>query len=81
MFASLGVDLKDTTTVEGRGKIQQILTVVQQQVYRMGGSLNKLMMDDKGCTLVCFWGASPMSHADDAARAVLCALNMRRALF
>lgn len=38
------------------------------------------MMDDKGCTLVCFWGASPTSHVDDATRAVLCALNMRRAL-
>lgn len=37
-------------------------------------------MDDKGCTMVCFWGASPISHTDDAARAVLCAFNMRRVL-
>jgi len=80
MFASLGVEFSDTSHTEGRNKIQKILTVVQQQVYRMGGSLNKLMMDDKGCTLVCIWGASPMAHVDDAARAVLCALNMRRAL-
>lgn len=46
----------------------------------MEGSLNKLVMDDKGCTLICIWGVSPLAHVDDPARAVLCALNLRRAL-
>jgi adenylate cyclase 10 len=53
---------------------------VQQQVYRLEGSLNKLVMDDKGSTLICIWGLSPYAHTDDAQRAILTALNMRREL-
>jgi class 3 adenylate cyclase len=37
-------------------------------------------MDDKGSTLVCLWGLSPMAHEDDASRAILTAFNMRKAL-
>lgn len=37
-------------------------------------------MDDKGSTLVCLWGLSPMAHEDDAARAILTAFEMRREL-
>jgi adenylate cyclase 10 len=37
-------------------------------------------MDDKGSTLICIWGLSPMAHNDDPQRAILTALNMRQAL-
>ena len=53
---------------------------MQQQVYRLEGSLNKLVMDDKGSTLICIWGLCPFAHEDDAARAILTAMNMRREL-
>jgi class 3 adenylate cyclase len=46
----------------------------------MEGSLNKLVMDDKGSTLICIWGLSPFAHEDDSARAILTAINMRREL-
>lgn len=46
----------------------------------MKGSVNKLVMDDKGSTLICLWGLSPMAHEDDSTRAILCAINMRREL-
>ena len=46
----------------------------------MEGSLNKLLMDDKGSTLICVWGLSPLAHDDDAIRAVLCALQLRKDL-
>lgn len=46
----------------------------------MEGSLNKLVMDDKGSTLICIWGLCPFSHEDDAARAILTAINIRREL-
>lgn len=46
----------------------------------MEGSLNKLVMDDKGSTLICIWGLCPFSHEDDAARAILTAMNIRREL-
>ena len=37
-------------------------------------------MDDKGSTLICIWGLSPFAHEDDAARAILTAMNIRREL-
>jgi hypothetical protein len=37
-------------------------------------------MDDKGSTLICLWGLSPMAHDDDAARAILTGLNIRKEL-
>jgi len=37
-------------------------------------------MDDKGSTLVCLWGLSPMAHEDDASRAILTAFNIRKEL-
>jgi adenylate cyclase 10 len=37
-------------------------------------------MDDKGSTLICIWGLSPFAHEDDPTRAILTAINMRRAL-
>lgn len=80
MFASLGVDLSSASTQEGMNKIQKVVVSVQQQVYRMKGSLNKLVMDDKGSTLICVWGLCPMAHTDDAQRAIFTAMNMRREL-
>ena len=56
------------------------MTTVQQQVYRLEGSVNKLVMDDKGSTLICIWGLCPMAHTDDPQRAILTAWNMRREL-
>ena len=46
----------------------------------MKGSLNKIMMDDKGSTLICLFGLLPLSNEDDAARAILAGMNMIKAL-
>lgn len=44
------------------------------------GSLNKLLMDDKGSTLIVVFGLPPMSHQDDAVRAVMCGFTLIREL-
>lgn len=80
MFASLGVHLDSVETQKGTVLIQEIVKTVQQQVYRLQGSLNKLMIDDKGCTLLCLWGLTPFSHEDDAARAILTGFNVIKEL-
>ena len=80
MFVSLGVDLTSAYSDSGIGKIQLILENVQQMVYRMEGTLNKLMMDDKGSTLICLWGLLPLAMEDDASRAILSGMNMIKAL-
>lgn len=40
------------------------------------GSVNKLLMDDKGSTLVIVFGLPPLSHQDDSSRAVLMSFLM-----
>jgi class 3 adenylate cyclase len=80
MFASLGVDLSTAENPDEMERIQKIVTTIQKIVYRMEGSLNKLVMDDKGSTLICVWGLPPMAHEDDATRAVLAAQMMRTKL-
>ena len=62
MFVSLGVDLSSATSQEGIKNIQKIMETVQKQVYRQEGTLNKLVMDDKGSTLICIWGLPPYAH-------------------
>lgn len=60
--------------------IQRIVTIVQQQIYRMEGSLNKVVSYNNGLTVIACWGVSPYSHDDDAARAVYATLNIQRKL-
>ena len=80
MFASLGIDLSNASTQAGLERIQKAVTTVQKCVYSLEGSLNKLVMDDKGSTLICIWGLSPFAHEDDATRAVLCGIKLRKEL-
>lgn len=80
MFVSLGIDLSNTNTSEGLERIQKVVTTLQKCVYANEGSLNKLLMDDKGSTLICIWGLPPLAHEDDAVRAVLCSLQIRKQL-
>ena len=42
--------------------------------------MNKLVMDDKGSTLICIWGMPPYAHHNDPTLAVLTALMMRAEL-
>lgn len=80
MFVNLGVDLSSAETQEGMEKIHRIIIEVQKQIYRLQGSLNKLVMDDKGSTLICLWGLLPFAHEDDAARALLTGFNIIKVL-
>ena len=53
---------------------------MQKSVYFHEGSLNKLLMDDKGSTLIVVFGLPPFGHQDDPIRAVLTAFAMKREL-
>jgi hypothetical protein len=46
----------------------------------MEGTFNKIISYDSGITVIATWGVSPLSHEDDAARAVFAALNMKKAI-
>jgi class 3 adenylate cyclase len=55
------------------GKVKGIIDL-------LGGTLNKILVDDKGMTIVLAFGLPPLSHEDDEVRAVRCAMRMSRAL-
>ena len=59
---------------------QQIMQSLQRELYRFEGSINKLNVDDKGTSLVAAMGLPPLSHEDDAWRAVTAAMAMRSRL-
>jgi len=52
---------------------QQLMVALQRTVYRFEGSLNKMSVDDKGVSMLAGFGLPPVTHEDDAARAVGCA--------
>ncbi len=60
-------------------RVQQWIEACQQAVYHYEGSLNKLLVDDKGTIGIMLFGAPPFSHEDDPLRAVRCAFEMQQA--
>ena len=80
MFCNLGIDLSDAQTEKGLQRIQVVIETVQRCVYFFQGSLNKLLMDDKGSTLMIIFGLHPMAHQDDAVRAVFTGLSLIKEL-
>lgn len=77
MFLNLGVDLTLAKTEEGLIRIQLIIKTVQSCLYQNEGSLNKLLMDDKGSTLIVVFGLPPLAHQDDSVRGILAAFKLR----
>jgi class 3 adenylate cyclase/tetratricopeptide (TPR) repeat protein len=61
-------------------ELQRALCTLQSVLFRYGGSANQVVVDDKGVVMVAAFGLPPLSHEDDAARAVQTALDLRTAL-
>ncbi|HUR33342.1 MAG TPA: AAA family ATPase [Vicinamibacterales bacterium] len=60
--------------------LQRVTLTMQSAVHRFGGSVNRLLADDKGTVLIAAWGIPLHTHEDDPVRAALAALEMRDAL-
>ena len=58
-------------------RAQTVMRELQTILYRYEGTINKLSLDDKGASLVAALGLPPLSHEDDAERAVRAALAIR----
>eukprot|EP00040_Diaphanoeca_grandis_P035762 m.225582 g.225582 ORF g.225582 m.225582 type:complete len:1526 (+) comp33464_c0_seq2:186-4763(+) len=52
---------------------QRLMLKIQESVYSCEGSINKILVDDKGLLCVCALGLPPTYHGDDPMRAVKCA--------
>lgn len=55
---------------------QKIMLEIQRSIYNWEGSINKLLVDDKGLLVLCAMGLPPMPHSDDPVRAVYAALDL-----
>jgi len=60
--------------------LQPAIAAMQEAVYRYGGSVNQVVADEKGITLVAAWGVAQHAHEDAPVRAVLAALALERRL-
>jgi class 3 adenylate cyclase len=49
-------------------------------VHRHDGFVNYLRVDDRGASLLIYFGIPPIAHADDPVRGVRCAIDLRDAL-
>jgi class 3 adenylate cyclase/tetratricopeptide (TPR) repeat protein len=78
LFAGIGG--LDYTDEHALARLHALVQLIQTIAYRYEGSLNKLVVDDKGTVLLVLFGAPPLSHQDDAWRAVQCALDFQSQL-
>lgn len=75
LFAAFAAPDPEQTPQAG-AMLQAYLARVFRVVRRFGGYVNKTQVDDKGSSFLALFGA-PLSHEDDAARALQCALELR----
>ncbi|UKJ89031.1 hypothetical protein MACJ_002277 [Theileria orientalis] len=59
-------------------KINVIMKICQKACYSFEGSINKLLLDDKGLTILMIMGFPPLFHEDDALRAIFCGLKIAK---
>jgi class 3 adenylate cyclase len=60
-------------------ELNRLVASIQSAVYRSGGTVNQILFDDKGTTLLAAWGVPGHTHEDDPVRAVTAALAIRDA--
>ncbi len=78
MFINItGLDYAAPNALE---KIQRVAHAMQTILYRYEGSVNQLVVDDKGTTLLTAFGLPPLAHEEDEKRSILTALAMETRL-
>ena len=75
MFVSLpNLDLSDNI------ECQSAIVAIQEATYQLEGSVNKVVVDDKGALVLIVFGLPPVVHSDDPKRALAAAFLMRHHL-
>ena len=75
MFISLtNLNLNDNI------ECQSAIVAIQEATYQMEGSVNKVVVDDKGALVLIVFGLPPVVHSDDPKRAIASAFLMRHHL-
>ncbi len=66
-FFSFDLDFEDATTLH---RAHEATRALQSTVYRYGGSVNQLVVEERGTTLLAGWGLPGFHHEDGATRAL-----------
>ena len=74
------INLPGFERIENLDEAQTLMQTLQRALYHYEGSVNQLIVDDKGTTLVAALGLPPFAHEDDPARGLLVALEMAAGL-
>eukprot|EP00937_MAST-01D_sp_MAST-1D-sp2_P000284 g284.t1 len=61
-------------------KVQQLMSAMQRLTYEYEGSVNKLLVDDKGLLLLAAFGLPPLRHSDDPTRALRTSMRLSTSL-
>eukprot|EP00002_Diphylleia_rotans_P015954 TRINITY_DN3097_c0_g1_i11.p1 TRINITY_DN3097_c0_g1~~TRINITY_DN3097_c0_g1_i11.p1 ORF type:complete len:989 (+),score=201.55 TRINITY_DN3097_c0_g1_i11:135-3101(+) len=70
----------DYMMLEEIEKVQKFTSVILASIQKFEGTLTEFFVNAKGLTFVASFGLPPLSHEDDAVRAVRSALEIREAL-
>ncbi len=78
----LFANLQQSQLIRGgeREVVQRAMLAVQEALATFEGQLVQVVTDDKGIVFVCAFGLPPLSHEDDAERALEAALALSEAL-
>lgn len=61
-------------------RIQDIMRAMQVTLYRYEGSVRQFIIDDKGTVFIAAFGVPPLTHEDDAIRAVKASIALKAKL-
>ncbi len=78
----LFINLGDASFAAGRHpqELQDAIQAIQQALRRYEGASTQVVVDDKGVVVVAAFGLPPLSHEDDATRAILAGCEIHLAL-
>eukprot|EP00516_Mucochytrium_quahogii_P000336 CAMPEP_0203746360 /NCGR_PEP_ID=MMETSP0098-20131031/1833_1 /ASSEMBLY_ACC=CAM_ASM_000208 /TAXON_ID=96639 /ORGANISM=" , Strain NY0313808BC1" /LENGTH=1506 /DNA_ID=CAMNT_0050634435 /DNA_START=86 /DNA_END=4603 /DNA_ORIENTATION=+ len=78
LFINLGISSKEMVEIspEMMDQLHRVFQTVQKETYRVEGSINKFLLDDKGSTILAVLGLPPATHTNDPSRAVYLALDL-----
>eukprot|EP00049_Salpingoeca_infusionum_P002078 m.53659 g.53659 ORF g.53659 m.53659 type:complete len:1616 (-) comp11375_c0_seq1:3019-7866(-) len=79
-YSAISLTRKDHSSMAHAVNVgHKLMLHVQEHTYSFEGSVNKLLVDDKGLLVLCVFGLPPMAHPDDPRRAVLAAMSLVQA--
>ncbi len=73
----VGLESFDFGDDDALENFNQLVRNVQRTLYRFEGSLNKVVVDDKGVLIMALFGAPPLAHQDDPVRGIKAAMEVQ----